>query len=113
MSASELRDKVAFDKRTTTDDGYGNVDGAWQEQFLEPARIRPLRGGEGVQAARLSGTQPVIITVRSSARTRQVTSSWRIRDARTGDIYAITAPPANTDEHDAYLDIMAVIGEAA
>ncbi|WP_336800805.1 phage head closure protein [Kaistia sp. MMO-174] len=112
MSAGELRERVAFDRRAAVDDGYGNmVAGDWQEQFVVWARIQPLKGGEGVQAARLAGTQPVIIRVRSSSSTRQIRTDWRARDARIGTLFNITSM-ANMDEKGAYLDLLATSGEA-
>ena len=112
MPAGELRERVAFDERTTTDDGYGGTVGGFVEQFSAAARIRPLKGGEQVLAARLTGTQPVIITVRYSSATKRIASDWRARDVRSSVVYAIKSI-MNTDEKKRYLDIMAVAGETA
>lgn len=58
------------------------------------ANFRFLRGGEVVQSARLEGRQPVVVTIRSSAAAKLITPEWRMRDLRTGTIYAIrTCPP--------------------
>lgn len=112
MSAGELRERVAFDRRDVVDDGYGNtVSGDWREQFVVWARIRPLKGGEGVQAARLAGSQPVVIRVRLSSSTKQISADWRARDARMGTLFNITSM-ANMDEKGAYLDILATSGVA-
>lgn len=102
---------MAFDKRITATDDYGNENGAWDEQLVVWARVRPLIGGENVQAARLAGTQPVVITVHSSSQTRQIEPEWRGRNARTGTIYNIRSI-ANNDEQNAYLDITATAGQA-
>lgn len=113
IGAGELRERVAFDQRVELDDGYGNTVGNFVEQFAVSARVRPLKGSEAVQAARLAGQQPVVITVRMSRQVRGVGPHWRARNTRTGAVYAITAPPANMDERGAFLDILATVGEAA
>jgi head-tail adaptor len=56
--AGDLRQKVKFQARAMVDDGHGNSEGAWQD--LDPPGVRSCalsatRGGETVQAARLSG----------------------------------------------------------
>ncbi len=111
MSAGELRERVTFGKRPSTDDGYGNEEGSWQDQFTVAARIQPLKGGEGVQAARLAGTQPVIIRVRWSADTVLIAPAWRAVDARSSIQYQIKSI-MNADEKKKYLDILAEAGGA-
>lgn len=111
--AGELREKLTFAERQTTDDGYGGVIGNFSDQFTVRAKVQPLKGGEGVVQARLAGRQPVVITVYYSSETAQIQADWRATDARTGVVYAITAPPANMDRRKRFLDILAVIGEAA
>lgn len=112
MPAGSLRERITFDARAVTDDGYGNpVSGDFTEQFTVWGRVRPLKGGETVLASRLAGTQPVIITVRDTSDTREITSAWR---ARVGSVtYALTSPPANMDERRQYFDILATVGIAA
>ena len=103
--AGDLRERVAFEKRATADDGYGNpVSGDWVEQFRAAAKIKPARGGESIQAARLAGKQPVLITVRSSSNTRTVKTEWRVRDVRKDVVYNIRSI-ANSDERDVFLDM--------
>lgn len=112
--AGDLKHRIAFDSRTVVDDGYGNeVAGDFAEQFVVAAALKPLRGGEAVLAARLGGTQPVVITVRKSSQTQTITPAWRARDVRTGEVYAITAPPIDTEQKGAFLDILATAGVAA
>ncbi len=43
-----------------------------------------MRGGEGVQAQRLVGTQPVLIIVRSDSESREITSDWRAVEMKDG-----------------------------
>ena len=47
FSAGQMRELIAFDKRTGVDDGYGNlVPGPWAEQFRTRAKFIRLRSGE-------------------------------------------------------------------
>src|ERR1044072_5399402 len=105
MSAGDLRERVAFERRGLVDDGYGNeVSGEFAEVFRCAARIKPARGGESIQAARLAGRQPVVITVRCSSNTRTVTTDWRVKDVRSDTVYNIRSI-VNPDEHRAYFDM--------
>lgn len=88
-SFDDLDHRVAFDRRVSVDDGYGNTVGDWQEQFKVFAGFTHLRGGEAVIASRLQGQHVQVIFVRSSTQARQVSGDWRIRDVRTGVSYNI------------------------
>lgn len=88
MHAGKLDKLVAFDKPLREPDGHGGVVEGWQEAILaveERAFFRYLRGGETVQAARLEGRQPVVVTVYNSLAARSIDESWRMRDLREGD----------------------------
>lgn len=112
MSSGELRERVAFDARTTVDDGYGNpVTGDFAEQFVVSARITPLKGGERVMADRLTGVQPCVIRVRYSDQAMQIAPGWQARDVRKGTVFNITGA-ANMDEKRKYIDVLATAGEA-
>ncbi|MCX5478454.1 head-tail adaptor protein [Kaistia geumhonensis] len=113
MGAGDLRERLSFQKRAAIDDGFGNpVSGPFVEQFVVWGRIQYLKGGEGVQAARLAGTQPVILHVRASRQTRTISPDWRAVDARRGTIFNITAA-ANMDERNVMIEILASSGEAS
>lgn len=88
-AAGHLVNLVAFEKRSSASDGKGNTRADWLEQFQCRAGYRHLRGGEDVMAARLQGKHTQLIIVRSSSQTRQVSTAWRVRDARTGDVFNI------------------------
>lgn len=108
-----LSERVVFQRRGAIPDGHGNeIAGDWTDQFDEPARLRPRIGGEEVLGARLTGVQPFVLTVRSSARTRTITPAWRAVDARTGTVYEITSL-ANTDERNGYIEMMAIDRQAS
>ncbi|CAN7667224.1 head-tail adaptor protein [Rhizobium sp. LjRoot98] len=108
-SAGAARQKVHFQQRVTLDDGMGN-ETSDQTIFTDAAEFIPLRGGEGVQAARLTGIQPYVCAVPMPR------ALWRLIgrvDARSGVVCAITAPPVNTDQKNAWLDIMVTQGRAS
>lgn len=112
MRAGDLNSRVTFQRRVTADDGYGNEVGEWQTQFTVWAGFKPLRGTETVMAARLSGRQPYIVTIRQSSQTRQITTDWRAVDARNSsrvfNIRAITDP----DGTRAWLEVLTEQGVA-
>lgn len=110
MSAGELRNAIAFESQESEDGDYGTIGGSWCEQFTRSARIRYLRGSEPVLAQRLVGVQPAVITVRSDSETRCVTSSWRLRDARTGTLFNIRS--VTPDEKRQYIDYLVDAGVA-
>ena len=120
MHAGRLYQAVAFDKPVQQSDGQGGTINGWEQQFECRAHYRYLRGGESVQAARLEGRQPLIITVRSSSETQQVQTDWRIRDVRTGEfdvngdwtgvVYQIKAVNPTDDRR--FLEILAESGVA-
>lgn len=83
-SAGNLRFRVSFQKKTPQDDGGGATLGDWAQQFVRWAAIQPLRGGETVQAERLTGTQPVLIIVRADSETRTITTGWRAVETLPG-----------------------------
>jgi SPP1 family predicted phage head-tail adaptor len=111
MDANDLYYHVAFDRRAEVDDGMGNTQSDWVEQFQCRAAYRHLRGGEGVMAGRLEGKHTQIITVRSSTLRRSVTSDWRIRDARSGDAFAIHDVTFETDRQ--WISLLVERGVAA
>lgn len=91
MKPPQLRNRLAFDEPTPTDDGQGGSTEGWTEAFRVRGAVRYLRGGETVQASRLQGRQPVVITVRDNALIRAVPLTWRIRDLDEDAAYEINA----------------------
>lgn len=106
-----LIESVAFETRETDgDDGGGGVHETWKERFCCRAEYTHMRGGETLQAARMEGRHPQIIRVRAADATRAVTTDWRIRDRRTGDIFNIRDIERRTDR--LYIDFLAEKGVA-
>ncbi len=89
MEPGHLQELVAFDRPTEAADEYGGVNRTFAEAFRTAAAFMYLRGGETVQAARLEGRQPVVVTIRQSALAREVGPDWRMRDVRRGDTYNV------------------------
>lgn len=110
VSAQDLQHRIAFDEPTEVSDGQGGTIQGWQTVLTVWAHYRYLRGGETVQAARLRGRQPVIITVRASSNSRQVQTEWRIRDTRTDTLYNIRGITPTEDRK--FLEILAESGVA-
>ncbi|MET3924602.1 head-tail adaptor protein [Devosia sp. 2618] len=118
--AGALRERLHCQKRGPGDDGWGGVvdngKGPFENAFASPisAGMRPRTGGEEVTAARLSGQQPYIVTVRNTSRTRQITTGWQLVDARNADrVFAITSPPADPDGKNQWLEFIAVEGKVS
>jgi head-tail adaptor len=89
VRARQLRDRVAFEARESVISALGSAEGAFVERFSCAAEIRAKLGGEAVTAARLAGEQPVAVTVRMTEATLEITTDWRARNVRTGEIYNI------------------------
>ncbi|WP_275790549.1 phage head completion protein [Pararhizobium gei] len=87
IDAGQMIYSVAFDRPQMQDDGHSGVIEGWSpddQAVKEYAAFRFLRGGETVMAARLSGRQPIVVTVYDNAQTRQIDETWRMRNARNG-----------------------------
>lgn len=108
--AGELRERVAFYMQTESPTSYGIAAGAWDLQFTVDARIRPLLGSEPVLAQRLTGVQPVVITIRANDNAKRIDTSWQARNARTGKQYQIRA--ITPGERRDYLDLLSESGVA-
>lgn len=90
QTAGGLYYRIDCQKREAIDDGMGNeISGPWTTIFSTRAAYRHLRGGEAVMASRLQNKHPMIITVRRSSDTMQITADWRVVDSRDGKIYAV------------------------
>lgn len=85
----KLFEAVAFDAPTPQADGQGGREDGWTQGHACRAQFLYLRGGETVQAARLAGRQPVVVTIRQCDAARLITPEWRMRDTRRSDVYNI------------------------
>jgi SPP1 family predicted phage head-tail adaptor len=112
MQAGELRHRLRFEARVTQDtDQYGGAVTDWAEQFTVAAAVKAKFGGEAVTAARLDGRQPLIVTVRQSSDTRQITTDWRATDIYSGDVLNIRSI-ADPDDRGQWLEMLTEKGVA-
>lgn len=110
-AAGLFYEKVAFDERVQSSDGYGNTEGDFAEVFQCRAGYTFLRGGEAVIAGRLEGRQPVVVRVRSTSNTKQIKPDWRMRDLRSGKEYAVRSVIPTQDRQ--FIDVTVEEGVAA
>ena len=108
MNAPKLVDSLSFDAPIY--DLRGLQTGWSEDAYSCRAQIRYLRGGEAVQAARLDGKQPVVVTIRRSDVADMITSDWKVKDARRGTIFNVRAIVPTEDR--AWLEITAESGVA-
>lgn len=93
IEAGKLTERVILSRRGETNpdapNDYGNTVADWVDQGEVWAQFVHLRGGEAVIAGRLQGRHTMVVRVRSSPLTRQVSPEWKVTDARTGAEYAV------------------------
>lgn len=77
--AGGLRRRITFRQPTT--DGDGEASG-YADVVTRDARVTPKVGGEEVQASRMAGHQPVVITVRREVALKYLNNGWQAVDAR-------------------------------
>lgn len=107
--AGDLNQRWRFQPRG--EDANGDRTGGWEEGFTVWAQVVWLRGTEAVMQDRLSGMQPVIITVRASLATRGITPGFRAVDARNAKNVANVTAVAPAREA-GFIDILATVGVA-
>ena len=111
QTSVDLVEKVAFDRLVSAPDGHGGTETEWSAEsaaVVRRANFRYLRGGEAVLASRLASRQPVVAMVRSDSQTRQIKPSWRMRDLRTGAVFAIRSIVPSEDRR--FIEITAETG---
>lgn len=104
-----LDHRAEFSLRESIEDDMGGTRDEWVPQFVEWGGVKYLRGTEAVMQARLASRNPMIVTVRNSARTRQVTSEWRIvLRSRSGVTFvAEVREDPRPASNDAFLEFLA------
>lgn len=81
--AGQLTERVTFERRAVTADGYGNSEGDWATLITgRDVSLRPSRGSEQVIAARQQGVSMWDLWVRYDRATAAVTPGDRVVDAR-------------------------------
>ncbi len=110
MTSELLIERVTFRRPVAAPDGLGGTTYGWREEFTYRAGYQRLRGSEAVQAARLEGRQPTVITVWSSNDSRRVGLDWSIVDTRTGETFNIRSREITPDRR--YVQFLAESGAA-
>lgn len=102
----QLRERWTFQQRS----GPARR-GEWEVGFTRWTEVVWLRGSETVMQDRLTGVQPVILTVKEDIETRSITAGFRAVDLRNGANTAnVTA--VSPAKKRGFLDILATIGTA-
>lgn len=105
--------RLRFESPAPTRNALNEVEDGWQQEFTRWAEVFARMGSETILAARLTGVQPVEITVLRDSDTRRITSAWRAVDEHSGEVFALTSPPADPDGRRAKLKMMGTSGVAA
>lgn len=106
IRAGDLRDRFTFDRLALDENGDrlgpGRVDA-----ITVATNVQYLHGTETVQAQRLQGAQPVLLTIRSSTAARLIDNTFRAVDARDPTrVFDITGVEPTPDR--AWLQVLAV-----
>lgn len=113
-TTGQMRFRLHCQAEGSAEDELGNPvpdGGPFETRFTVSASMIPRNGGEAVIAGRLEGRQPFIVTVRSSELTRQITSEWRLVDARTDKVFAVKTA-ADPDGKRQWIDLLVEEGVA-
>lgn len=107
-----LRDSLSFQQRSAPTVAEGlNRPARWPSDpaqgYVVAAEVLYLKGTEAVQAARLQGDQPAVITIRNSAQARAIDNTWRAVDARNpARVFTITSAALGDDR--TFVQVLAV-----
>lgn len=109
-TASRFRDKIDVERKSSTSDGMGGTVTAWATVHESvSAAIFEAKGGEKVQADRLSSISALDIWVRAGT---DVLASDRLRNTRTGEVYSVKWV-GSLDQDTRYVLIAATKGEVS
>ncbi|WP_320188920.1 head-tail adaptor protein (plasmid) [Agrobacterium rosae] len=106
INSGDLKERVALDKREPTNDGAGNYQSDFVEQFNRRASFVYAGGSEAVMAERLEGRSVFKVRLRKCDQTKLITSGWQLRDTRRGTVYAIREVDAVTHPLCVFLTVM-------
>jgi len=105
MKAGSLRQKITIQENAALNDATGSQKPVWQDVCTVQAAIKPLSGRELIVSQAENSEISVRIVIRYRAG---ITAAMRIVYQNT--IYAIVAPPINTDMRNTELQIMCAAG---
>lgn len=111
--AREFNRRLMFQRRQESPDGYGNTLGEWATLCTRWVSLKPTKGGEQIQAARLQGQASWDCWARRDTWTAQVTPEDRAVDAANGElIFNIRFGPADMDGKKEWLFLQLQSGTA-
>lgn len=110
MRAGLLRDRVTFQRETRVPDGAGGYVQGWADELTVWGQYVPRSSREAVEAGRLQESEGGTLTVRSSSKTRVITSAHRV--LIRGVPYAVQGGATNYDQHNKALDFIVTRGVA-
>lgn len=110
----EMRDSVRIERRVTGNIAPGVKEGAWAELIpAQPASLMPLRGGEDMQAERLTGVIFYELELRFSQANLGIVAADRAVNARTGQTYNIRHAPIDPERKNRRLVMQVSLGDAS
>jgi len=109
VKAGRLRHRVAFNRRTDIEDGYGNVVGEFKPLFTVWGNVRETVGKERIAGGSVENLRTATIRVRRSSQSTLLTEGDQaIARGEAWNIIGI----ANADDEGVMLDILAQAGGA-
>ena len=85
-------EKVTFQKRIETGrDGHGSSTAHWADQLTAFVSIDFRTGAEEVFAGYVAGKSPGILTIRNTAKAREIDRTWRLK--HRDRVFQIKEPP--------------------
>lgn len=98
MRAGDLNKKATFETLTRTPDGGGGFTEIWGSPLTVWAQFSPERGRERIQAGRVADALAGVLRIRSSSRTRAITTQHRVLlDGRYWNIRSAANPDQRND----------------
>jgi Phage head-tail joining protein len=83
-TAADLKDRIQIVRNHPIPNGKGGQVDNWTTFLEVRGQIVPTKGGDGVRALRVAGTNPMDITIRNSPKAELITIKDRAIDLRTG-----------------------------
>jgi SPP1 family predicted phage head-tail adaptor len=108
-AAGDLRYRIKLEMQVAEPSLYGTVK-RWVTQFETRAKMKWLIGNETIVAQRLTGVQPVVISVRHNSQTVQIQTSWRVTEMESKKVFNVRS--VTYDEKRAFIDLLCTHGGA-
>lgn len=94
-----MRERVAFDRPTSVDNGYGGGTKGWDTEnaIKRSAAFIYQRGREASRHGKATGTAVVKVKIHQSTAAQAITTDWRMRDTRRNVQFNIVEVDSITD----------------